>query len=78
MDNRPYIYAVRIYLKDGYQPMAELAFGDGGRPTGKTTVIRWDNIPEREQYLINSYTLIWDEREIVARNTFQQYIHNDI
>ena len=77
-DNRPYVYAVRIFLENGYQPMAELAFGDGGRPNGQTKVIRWDSITERERYLINSYTLIWDEREIVARNTFQQYINNDI
>lgn len=26
-----YVYAVRIFLKDGYLNMAELALGDGGR-----------------------------------------------
>ena len=78
IDNRPYVYAVRIFLENGYQPMAELAFGDGGRPNGQTKVIRWDSITEREEYIINSYTLIWDEREIVRWNSFQNYIHNDI
>lgn len=57
-----YVYAVRIFEQDGYQPMAELAFGDGGRPTGETIFIHWDDISEREKYYINSYTLVWDER----------------
>ncbi len=74
MENKRYVYAIRIFNKDGYQPTAELAFGDGGRPTGETEVIRWDIPAEREKYIINAYTLIWDEREPVKEKSFSEYI----
>ena len=69
-----YVYAVRIWLKDGYKPMADLAFGDGGRPTGEIVAIEWDVITEREKYVINAYTFIWDERETVKTRSFSEYI----
>ena len=72
MENKRYVYAVRIFNKDGYKPMAELAFGDGGRPTGETTIIHWDDISEREKYCINSYTLVWDER--TKGKSFDEYV----
>lgn len=73
MNNKPYVYAIRIFYENGYRPMAELAFGEGGRPTGETKIIYWADITEREQYYINAYTFIWDER---LPYTFQEYIHS--
>lgn len=73
MENKRFVYAVRIFNKD-YQPMAELAFGEGGRPTGETTTIKWDNIDERNKYVINAYTFIYDERELVKEKSFYEYI----
>lgn len=70
-----YVYAVRIYLKDGYKPMADLAFGDGGRPNGETVTIEWDVVSEREKYVINAYTFVWDERETVKEKSFREYIN---
>lgn len=69
-----YVYAMRIFLQDGYRPMAELAFGDGGRPNGETITIPYDNVDERNKYVINSYTFVWDEREAVKTQTFEEYI----
>lgn len=53
------IVAIRIYLKDGHQPMAELVFAFGG-----TETIQWNNVVEREKYVsgITGYTYIYDER----------------
>jgi len=78
-DNRRYVYGIRIYLKDGYKPMADLAFGDGGRTNGEITTIEWDRPDEREKYHIDCYTFIWDERAPVHKWTFQEYAngHND-
>lgn len=76
MEERRYVYGIRIFLKDGYLHMAELAFGDGGRPNGETAVIRWDIPAEREKYYINAYTLIWDERPAAAIRTFNEYVNN--
>ena len=66
-----FVYAIRIFTMD-YQPMAELAFGDGGKPTGETVIIHWNDVSEREKYCINSYTLVWDER--TKRKSFDEYI----
>lgn len=75
---RRYVYAVRIYIDHttGYKVMADLAFGDGGRPNGETTTIEWDVISEREKYVINAYTFIWDEREVPESKTFKEFINN--
>ncbi len=70
-----YVYAVRIFLKDGYKHMAELALGDGGRPNGETVTIRWDILDERDNYIINAYTLMFDERFHDVYPTFDSYIH---
>ena len=53
------VTAVRIYLKDGYQPMADLAFAFGGMIT-----IEWDRIDLRDMFIpgINAYTLMYDTR----------------
>lgn len=67
-----FVYAIRIFESKGCQPMAELVFGDGGRLTGETTFIHWDDISEREKYCINSYTLVWDER--TRGKSFDEYI----
>ena len=72
-NNKPYVYGMRIYL-DGVTPMAELALGDGGRPTGETEIIKFNSIDEREKYVINSYTFIWDER--TNDMSFEKFIHN--
>ena len=61
-ESRRFVYAMRIWLKDGYKPMADLAFGEGGRLTGEFQTIHFDNVTEREEYVINSYTIVWDER----------------
>lgn len=76
MDTRRYVYGLRIYMDRERIPMAELAFGDGGRPTGETAIIRWDEPEERERYVINAYTFIWDERtkEIWKGESFQEYV----
>lgn len=73
-NQKPYIYAVRLFLKDRHIPMAELAFGEGGRPNGKTETIRWDVISERERFIINAYTLIFDER-VNDGWTFNDYVN---
>ena len=67
-----YVYAIRIFEQNGYQPMAELAFDDGGRVTGETTIIHWDDISEREKYCISSHTLVWDER--TRGKAFSEYV----
>lgn len=74
MENKRFVYAVRIFLEYGYKPMAELAFGDGGVPTGETEIIHWDVVEEREKYCINAYTFVWDEREPVVSKSFSEYI----
>lgn len=53
------VVAIRIYLKNGHQPEAELVFAFGG-----TETIHWDVPSEREKYAsgINGYTLFYDER----------------
>ena len=61
-ENKRFVYAMRIWLKNGYKPMTDLAFGDGGRPTGEVQTIHFDNVVEREKYVINAYTIVWDER----------------
>lgn len=73
MDGRRYVYGMRIYLKDGYKPMADLALGDGGRTNGEIVTIEYDRVDEREKYYINSYTFIWDERIPVKTMTFSEY-----
>lgn len=72
-----YVYAVRIFLKDGYLNMAELALGDGGRPNGETVTVRWDIPAERDNYIINAYTLMFDERFHDVYPTFDSYVHWD-
>ena len=72
---RRFVYAVKIYEENGYKPMAELAFGDGGRPTGETIIIHWDDINERNKYVINAYTFIWDTRFIPTHKTFEDFIN---
>lgn len=70
-----YVYAIHIFLKDGYKPMATLAFGDGGRPTGETVTIEWDNLTQRRQYYWNAYTLVYDDRtKAVSIDSFDKYI----
>ena len=78
MNYKPFVYAVRIFLENGYKPMAELAFGEGGNPTGETKIIPWDDIKERDKYIINAYTFVWDERGVVKTRSFDEYIdgHN--
>ena len=53
------ITAIRIYLQNGYQPMAILLPAFGGAYT-----IHWDSLDEREPFLkgINAYTVMFDER----------------
>lgn len=72
---RRYVYGIRIFLGNDRTPMAELAFGDGGRPNGETKIIRWDCPDERDFYVINAYTYIWDERtmDIAYGSTFEEY-----
>lgn len=73
--NKRFVYGVRIWLKDGHQPMADLAFGEGGRPNGEVITIDWDDVLEREKYIINAYTFIWDERVRQYANTqFRDYV----
>ncbi len=70
-----YVYAIHIYLQDGYKPMATLAFGDGGKPTGETATIEWSNLNQRRQYYWDAYTLIYDERtKEISIDTFNKYI----
>lgn len=70
-----YVYGVRIFLDNERIPMAELAFGDGGRPNGETKIIHWDRPDERDRYVINAYTFIWDERvkDIAYGMTFEEF-----
>lgn len=53
------VVAIRIYLKNGHIPMADLAFADKSVVT-----IEWASPWERNFYnpLINAYTLIYDTR----------------
>lgn len=74
-NQKPYVYGVRIFLKDGHIPMAELALGDGGRPNGKTEIIQWSHINERERFIINAYTFFWDERPVTAEYSFSDYVN---
>ena len=78
MESRRYIYGIRIFLDNFRTPMAELAFGDGGRPTGETVTIHWDVPAEKEPYVMNAYTLIWDERlsEVAHGESFQEYVRD--
>ena len=76
-ESKPFVYAVRLFLEDGYKPMAELAFGDGGFPNGNTVVIELANVTEREKYCINAYTFVWDERPVVLRQSFSEYVHGE-
>lgn len=64
------VTAIHIYLENGYQPMAELAFAFGG-----TQIIHWDDITEREFYAegINAYTIMFDDR---AKLPFENYVLN--
>ena len=73
-ETRRLAYAVRIYLSADHTPMADIALGDGGRPTGETDTIRWDRIDEREKYVINAYTFIFDERGTPQKMTFDEYV----
>lgn len=74
MENKRYVYGIRIFNKDGYKPIAELAFGDGGKPTGETIIIPWDDIEEREKYVINAYTFVWDTRFVPTHKTFDEFV----
>lgn len=74
-DTLRYVYGIRLFLKDGHIPMAELALGEGGRPTGETEIIEWCDMNARSKYHIDSYTYVWDEREWPANYTFNQYVH---
>ena len=57
------IVAIRIYLKDGHIPMADLAFANKDMVT-----IEWTSAVERKFYApyINGYTLIYDTRPKVS------------
>lgn len=63
-----FVEAIHIWLKDGYKPMADLAFISDGVKT-----IAWDDIEEREKYSfgINAYTIIYDDR---AGQSFESHI----
>lgn len=54
-----FVEAIHIWLKDGYKPMADLAFAFGG-----TETIEWDNVDARAKYQcgINAYTIMYDDR----------------
>ena len=74
MKNKPYVFAMRIYLKDGHKPMANLAILKEGHVIG-VDIIEYDDIAAREAYYINAYTLIWDERVIEDIDcTFSEYV----
>ena len=51
------VNAIRIYW-DGIRVMADLKFAYGDMET-----IEWTNESQRKEYVINGYTLIYDERE---------------
>lgn len=53
------VVAARIYLQDGYKPMAELAFAFGG-----TFTFEWDRCDIRDMFMsgITAYTLMYDTR----------------
>ena len=76
----PLVYAVRIYNDEsGVRPLADLALGDGGRPNGDIVTIHWDSVTERNKYVINAYTLIWDERRVTEEYvTFAQYVYKNM
>lgn len=64
------IVAMRIfYAEDGMTPMAELVFA-----FGRSEIIQWNLIAEREMYLsgINAYTLVYDER---PKREFEEWKH---
>ena len=77
MNGPRYIYAIRIFLDNYRTPMAELAFGEGGRPNGETVTIRWDESDKLDGYVMNAYTYIWDERtsEIAYGSSFRDYVN---
>lgn len=66
------ITAVRIWLEDGYKPMAELAMAFGG-----SVIIEWDRCDLRELFEagINAYTIFYDTRSILP---FREHVkkHN--
>lgn len=67
------IIAIRIYLKDGYKPMAILIPAFGG-----SYQIHWDYVDERKPFLkgINAYTIFFDDR---AKNTnFEGFLRKEI
>ena len=73
-ENKPYVFAMRIYLKDGHKPIADLAIMENGKVIGVNS-IEYDDIAAREKYYINAYTLIWDERVMEDINcTFSGYV----
>lgn len=78
MDNRKFVYGLRIYLRDGYKPMADLALGEGGRTNGEIVTIEWDRLDEREKYVINAYTFVWDERDLVRAMKFSEYANGRV
>ena len=59
-----YTFDISNYL---YNP----AFGNGGRPNGETKIIPWDEPEARNEYVINAYTFVWDER---INKSFNEYI----
>ena len=56
--------------KTAGEPMADLALGQGGRPTGEVVTVHWDNLYELEKYYISAYTFIYDVRPVPVANTF--------
>lgn len=56
-NEKKYVLAMRIYLKNGMEFMADLALAGGTVET-----ISWCNFAERSRYYFNGYTLIYDER----------------
>ena len=52
--------AVLIYTEH-CKPMADIAIGDGGKPT-KVITIQWDYEEERNRFHFNAYTLFCDKR----------------
>ena len=73
--NKPYVFAMRIYLSDGYRLMADLAILKDGECIAVDT-INYDQIEKRDAYYFNAYTLIWDERVIKDMDsTFSEYVN---
>ena len=54
--NKPYVSAMRIYLKDGYKPMADLAILENGELVRLET-IEYDDINKRENTIRQSELL---------------------